>query len=148
MQVSLCETPIPVTALTHLPLLKYRKFHWKKIGISCGYFSAGFLQDTCIPNALQQSSYNPAPDTSCDPLHFLHIRTCRVHMHMSLPIPDVILARPCSPPYHMILVISCTSGLVVCTCTCPYPLLMWSLPGPVVLHAWKTSLTCKLHGYD
>ena len=109
----------------------------KKIGISCGYFSAGFLQDTFIPNALQQSSYNPAPDTSCDPLHFLYNRTCHVHMHTSLPIPDVILVRSCSPPHHMILVISCTSVLVMCTCTCPYP-------PPDVILARPCSLPCHM----
>ena len=63
------------------------------------------------------------------------------------PSPDVILARPCSPPYHMILVISCTSGLVVCTCTCPYPFLMWSLPDPVVLNAWKTASSMDMINY-
>ena len=30
--------------------------HWKKSGISCSYFNAGFLQDTCIPTVLHYSS--------------------------------------------------------------------------------------------
>ena len=87
------------------------------------------------------------------PCHMILVISCTSGLVMCTctrpyPSPDVILARPCSLPCRMILVISCTSRLVVYTCTCPYPLLMWSLPGPVVLHAWKTSLTCKLQGYD
>ena len=50
-------------------------------------------------------------------------RTGLVDAHMSLPTPVMILARPCSPPCHMILTISCTTGLIMCKCTCPYSLL-------------------------
>ena len=81
------------------------------------------------------SSHLSARTSSCSPLHFLYNRTYHVDIHISLPTPDVILIRPCSPSCHMILIISCTTGVIMWTYTCPYPLLMWSLPGPVVSHA-------------
>ena len=57
---------------------------------------------------------------------------CRTHVfQLSYSSPPTILDQT----YDVVLYISCTTGLIMCTCTFPYPFLMWSLPDPVVLHA-------------
>ena len=106
-------------------------------GRKVGFPVVTSVQDFCRMRVFQMSYSNPPiildqTCTSSSPLHFLYNRT------YTFPCPLLMWSLPtwpCSPPCHMILIISCTTGVIMWTYTCPYPLLMWSLPGPVVSHA-------------
>ena len=86
--------------------------------------SAGYMHSKCPAAVLLQSC------TRCIMWPF----TFPVRQDLSCAHAHILTHSWCDPCH------SCTSGLVMCTCTRPYPFLMWSLPDPVVLHAiWSLS---------
>ena len=81
------------------------------------------MQDFCRIHVFQLSYSNPP--TILEQTHHVALyiscynRTYHVYIH-TFPTPGVILVRPCNPPCHMILTISCTTGYTI----------MWMLYDP------------------